>query len=206
MLGAMPPVAAHRFRAATRAAHLKLEGDVKDAAFELTEKGERGNIVARLDGALLGKGAALARWTTHDVSEPVTLDSAGVSLYPNTLTLPGGAKIAPSEDYDNADGCVTDSVFPHVSNVPAEAVLNRKLNMQLRLTPSDGSSCVPMGFWDMASYVVTAHSDDWVSFEMRSYGCAHPRGRRQSVLDRKPGRRKACEPRRRTPSELAQEA
>jgi hypothetical protein len=147
----------------------KLEGEVKDAVFELTEKGEDGSVVARLDGALLDEHAALARWTTHGVSQAVTLDSAVVSLYPDVLTLPNGTKIAPAEDYDTTDGCVTDGVFPQVSNVPTEAALNEALAKQFRLIPGAGSRCHPMECWDVASYAITGHGDDWVSFEMQSY-------------------------------------
>jgi hypothetical protein len=147
----------------------KLKGDVKGDVFALTEKDGRGNVVARLEGALLGERAALARWTTGDVSEPLTLDSAVVSLYPAVLTLPSGAKIAPVEQYDTSDGCVTDSVFPRVSNVPVEEMLNKEINKQLRLTPNADSSCVPMGIWDVSTYEVTAHGRDWVSFDVRSY-------------------------------------
>jgi len=148
----------------------KLEGEVRGAVFALMERDERGNIIARLDGALLSERAAFARWTTHEVSEPVTLDSAGVGLYPAVLTLPNGAKIAPIEEYDTTGGCVTDSVFPRVSNLAAQGALNEEIDKQLRLHPSADSSCVPTESWDVATYEVTAHGRDWVSFEERIDG------------------------------------
>ena len=148
----------------------KLEGDVQGAVFALTERDELGNIVARLDGALLSERAALARWTTREVSEPVTLDSAVVSLYPEPVALASGAKIVPVEKYAITGGCVTDSVFPRIANVPTDVTLNKEIGKLLRVPPAADLSCVPAESWDVATYEITGYGRDWVSFEVQSYG------------------------------------
>jgi hypothetical protein len=148
----------------------KLEGHVQGAVFALTQRDELGNIVARLDGALLSERAALARWTTREVSEPVTLDSAVVSLYPVPLELASGAKIVPVEEYATTGGCVTDSVFPRIANVPTDVALNKEISKQFRLPPAVHVSCVPAESWDATTYEITGHGRDWVSFEVQGYG------------------------------------
>jgi hypothetical protein len=113
---------------------LHLDGTINEAngSFELKESNAKGVQTGVMRGVFLERGTVLGRWSSPDGARsfPITL-SAG-NAFPEPVSLPGGGKIAPQEDYkDKGKFCTTSIFFPEVSGTPNKAA-EKTLNQALR--------------------------------------------------------------------------
>jgi Deacetylase PdaC/Protein of unknown function (DUF3298) len=175
------------YRYARSKEDLKLDGTViaSTGAFELTEKNAKGVVTGKWQGIFTSPTVVVARWTSPDGTKTYPLSLTMTQDYPESVTLPGGGKIVPQEDYsERGKACRSSVVFPSfdgLSNRTAQTALNAKLRtfsgvgVPLKAEDCDGAEeALP---YDMDSqYVVGVKRPTYVGIDISHYtftGGAH---------------------------------
>lgn len=110
---------------------LLVEGTVSEehGSLRLTETTSAGKVTGRFEGVLLDKGLAFGRWSSPDGAKTYPFTLRRGDVYPETITLPGGAKIVPQEEHrEKGSYCTLSLLRPEVTGAAGAKALNAALN------------------------------------------------------------------------------
>lgn len=124
---------------------LQIAGVVSEAdgAMRLEESTSAGKVTGRFTGVFLDKQFAYGRWSSPDGSRTFPFTLRRGDVYPETVPLPGGARIAPQEKHlDKGPDCTASLFYPEVVGGGAGA---RALNPALEAAAGSAKLECPQG-------------------------------------------------------------
>lgn len=163
---------------------LKLEGTVNpaDGRFELAETNAKGVRTGTIKGVFLQRDFLFGRWESPDGAKSFPLMLRQANAYPEVVTLAGGGKIIPQEDYkEPSKYCSVSFMFPQLVGSLAKEK-EKTLNEQLRAAAGDlkKESCADatedLRYETETTYSVIAQRKQYVSLRYQFYtyaGGAH---------------------------------